>query len=43
MKKIAIKDANSNGRLDWYDVVVYWGTTGLNIAMLISSIAEKFF
>ena len=41
MGKIKIKDANGNGRLDWFDVIVYWGTLGLNVALTAGTIISQ--
>lgn len=38
MKKIPIKDVNGNGKLDWLDVIVYWGSLGLNTAITVGTI-----
>lgn len=31
MEKIKVKDINGNGKLDIFDVVAYYGATGINI------------
>lgn len=38
MAKIKVKDANGNGKLDWFDVFVYCVTTGLNVAVTAATI-----
>lgn len=38
MSKIKIPDVNKNGKLDWFDVIVYWGTLGLNAVITASTI-----
>lgn len=38
MAKIKVKDANGNGKLDWFDVFVYCVSTGLNAAITAATI-----
>lgn len=40
-KKIQVKDANGNGKLDWFDVAVYWLTLGLNTAITAGTIIQQ--
>lgn len=41
MGKISIPDANKNGKLDWFDVIIYWGTLGVNAVITAGTIISK--
>lgn len=41
MGKIKVQDANGNGKLDWYDVIVHYGTLIINTAIISSNIISK--
>lgn len=40
--KIKVKDANGNGKLDLFDVIVYFGSLGLNVTMALGTIISTF-
>lgn len=40
--KIKVPDANGNGKLDWYDVIVYYGALGVNVFLALGTIISKF-
>lgn len=42
MGKIKVKDANGNGKLDWFDVFAYYGTLGLNAIITIGTIINLY-
>lgn len=41
MNKVKVKDANGNGRLDWFDVLVHYGTITANVIILTAGLIQN--